>query len=134
MCGWTVMQLRKTGLLVLSLLIIGWVFPTAAQASTQTGDVQQSTYSVTLTPPSSGGDGDLITSPSHSHNNSGGAGATVTQTANGSSQPVSTSHGLTGRLPQTSETGLGLGVMTGIILMLLVWIGFLKTRKNKKIN
>lgn len=134
MCGWTVTQFRKMRLLVLSLLIIGWVFPTAARASTQTGDVQQSNYSVTLTPPSSGGEGDLITTPGLSHNNSGGAGATVTQTADGSSQPVSTNHGLTGLLPQTSEITLGLGVMAGIILMLLVWIGFIKTRMKKQNN
>ncbi|WP_162259323.1 LPXTG cell wall anchor domain-containing protein [Levilactobacillus paucivorans] len=76
----------------------------------------------------------MITTPGLSHNNSGGAGATVTQTADGSSQPVSTNHGLTGLLPQTSETTLGLGVMAGIILMLLVWIGFIKTRMKKQNN
>lgn len=149
------MRLRDLGLLVLSLLIVGWGLPTTARAD----DVQQSHYSVTLTKPATstspitnngagalitGDDGDQVsgqkgngnrhsagtTSPTETN---GGQGATVSSTnsRNGQAALVA-SHSTTGRLPQTSETWFGLGTMAGVILLLLVWIGILfKKRKQQ---
>ncbi|WP_125582618.1 LPXTG cell wall anchor domain-containing protein [Levilactobacillus cerevisiae] len=136
------MRLRDLGLLVLSLLIVGWGLPTTARAD----DVQQSHYSVVLTKPTSsstnlnGGDGDGITgdkvnnssssktSPSPTTNTNGGQGATVSPT---NSQGTS-AKGITGRLPQTSEAWFGFGTMAGIIMLLLVWIGILLKRRKQQ--
>lgn len=137
------MRFRKIGLLILSLLIVSWGFPMAVRA-----DVQQSTYSVELTPPksssnsgilTSGNDGDLVnegansgtTTPTNVSNS--GSGATVSQSAD-KGTPAASNHGLTGRLPQTSEERAGLGAMAGIILMLCVWIGLLIGRRKDKDN
>ncbi|WP_203641994.1 LPXTG cell wall anchor domain-containing protein [Levilactobacillus andaensis] len=136
------MRFRKIGLLILSLLIVSWGFPMAVRA-----DVQQSTYSVELTPPksssnsgilTSGNDGDLVNEGSNSGTttptnvSNSGSGATVSQSADKGTP--ATSQGLTGRLPQTSEERAGLGAMAGIILMLCVWIGLLIGRRKDKDN
>ncbi|MFC6261360.1 LPXTG cell wall anchor domain-containing protein [Levilactobacillus fujinensis] len=135
------MRFRKIGLLILSLLIVGWGFPMAVRA-----DVQQSTYTVELTPPKSstsgtlesGNDGDLVNEGSNSGTtiptnvSNSGSGATVSQSADKGTP--ATSQGLTGRLPQTSEERAGLGAMAGIILMLFVWIGILIGRRKDKDN
>ncbi len=148
----TAMRFQKLGLLILSLLTVGWGIPTTARAADQSsGDVQQSHYSVTLTPPttptittpsgsvSGGHDGDLVSGGGADDGNpgttskpvntsaSGGQGATASP-ATGSSPTNQTSKG---RLPQTSEAWFGLGTMAGIILLLTVWIGFLTSRRKK---
>lgn len=146
------MRLRDLGLLVLSLLIVGWGLPTTARAD----DVQQSHYSVTLTKPKSGtsltgGDGALIdgntgdavsgkTNNNHATSTapnatgtSGGQGATVSPVDSQKQTTSATQHnGVTGRLPQTSEEWFGAGTMAGIILLLLVWIGILLKRRKQQ--
>ncbi|AYM03906.1 LPXTG cell wall anchor domain-containing protein [Levilactobacillus yiduensis] len=150
------MRLRDIGLLVLSLLIVGWGIPTAARAD----DVQQSQYSVTLTKPKTspspvinggggalidGEDGDTVNgNPVNGHTHSagatsptganGGQGATVSPAhskQSGQAALVAT-RSTTGRLPQTSETWFGLGTMTGVIMLLLVWIGILFKRRKQQ--
>lgn len=142
------MQLGKRMLLILGLLIVGWGAPTTAHAASQSaGDAQQGHYSVTLTPTANsgsdgnlvgGGDGDLVSPGGDSNGSNNHQKPTTTATSGGDGDTVngqSTQHhsGLTGRLPQTSETWFGIGTMTGIILLLLIWIAIL-TRRRKAHN
>ncbi|MFC6290400.1 LPXTG cell wall anchor domain-containing protein [Levilactobacillus angrenensis] len=150
------MRLRDLGLLVLSLLIVGWGIPATARAD----DVQQSQYSVTLTKPKTssspaidggggalidGDDGDTVSgNPVNGNSHSagatsptgtnGGQGATVSPTSgsrNGQAALVAT-RSTTGRLPQTSEAWFGLSTMAGVIILLLVWIGILFKRRKQQ--
>ncbi|KRN01530.1 hypothetical protein FD13_GL000993 [Levilactobacillus senmaizukei DSM 21775 = NBRC 103853] len=142
------MQLGKKMLLILGLLIVGWGTPMTAHAASQsTGDAQKSQYSVTLTPNASsgsdgdlvgGGDGDSVLPDDDSNGSNNHSKPTTTATSGGdgdtvAGQPTQHHFGLAGRLPQTSETWFGIGTMTGIILLLLIWIAIL-TRRRKAHN
>jgi len=147
------MRLRDLGLLVLSLLIVGWGMPATARAD----DVQQSHYSVALTKPPAtgtsdvtgggagatidGNDGDTVTgndnsgssSTSPATNTNGGQGATVSPTNGKVTRASQVSHHvLAGRLPQTSEVWFGFSTLAGIILLLLAWIGILLKRRKQQ--